>query len=56
MEIFNMLLDYFGIAFTATTFPEFMQWLMQTVFALFLICFIFKCLFSATWRIGRELR
>lgn len=57
MEIFQMLIDYFslGAISEAETFPEFLQAFIYTLLALYLIVFIFRAFFTATWKIRQEL-
>ena len=56
MEILDLLIEFFGIGSVSefTTFGEFLPWFCKLLLAVFLIAFIFKCLFQATWRIDRR--
>lgn len=57
MEIFKMLIDYFSLdaISEAQTFPEFLQAFFYTLLALYLVVFIFRAMFAATWKIRQEL-
>ena len=56
MEILNMLIEYFGLNYTATNFGEFLPWFCKLILAVFLVCFVFRCLFSAVHKIVHDLR
>lgn len=58
MEIFSALMAYFGINAlnSQSTFTDFIQYLFAVLLAVYIICFVFKCLFQATFKIGRDLR
>lgn len=58
MNIINDLISFFGIDSLSetATFIDFVPWFCKLLLAVFLIAFIFKCLFTATWRIRKELK
>lgn len=58
MDVFMDLLAYFGINLVGEceTFPEMLQAFFYTLFAIYLVVFIFRALFAATWKLSHELR
>lgn len=56
MSIINELITFFGLDLVPTNFIEFLPWFMKLLLGVFIVCFIFKCLFTATWKIGKELK
>jgi hypothetical protein len=57
MNIFLDLVSYFGIdaLSQAETFPELLQNIFYCLFAVYLIVFIFRLMFNATWKIRQDL-
>lgn len=57
MEIFQMMIDYFSLSAIseAETFPDLLQAFIYTLLALYLIVFIFRAFFTATWKIRQDL-
>lgn len=57
MEIFLDLISYFGINLIeeAETFPELLQRFLYSLFALYLIVFVFRAFFTAVWKIKSDL-
>lgn len=58
MNLINELMNFFGInALSETaTFIDFVPWFCKLLLAVFLVAFVFRCLFTATWKIGKELK
>lgn len=57
MDIFMDLITYFGIDLIAEaeTFPELLQHFMFSLFAMYLVVFIFRAFFAAVWKIKNDL-
>lgn len=45
MSVYEMLVDFFGLEFTATNFLEFVPWFFGVLVSVFIVCFVFKCIF-----------
>ena len=58
MQLIDELMNFFGIGSLpeTATFMDFLPWFCKLILAVFLMAFIFKCLFTATWKIRKELR
>lgn len=56
MEVFQMLVDFFGLEFIATNFLEFVPWFFEVLLAVFIVCYVFKCLFWITGNLVDMLR
>lgn len=56
MEIIDMLIDWFGLHAEFTTFADFLPWFCKLLLAVFLISFVTKCMFDATWKIQKSLK
>ena len=54
MDLYNYLIQYFEIGSlgACSTFPQLLECMLNIMFAIALIVFIFKCLFACVWRIG----
>lgn len=57
MELFDLITIYFGLDKIAEvqTFPELLQAFLYTMFALYLVVFMFRAVFSASWRLQQSL-
>jgi len=56
MELINMLIDWFGLNAEFTNFAEFLPWFCKLLLAVFMVCFVIKTMFEATWKIQRSLK
>ncbi len=57
MELFQMLIDYFSLSAIgeAQTFPELLQAFVCSLLALYLVVFVFRAVFTASWKIQQDL-
>lgn len=57
MEIIKSLFQFFGIdnLTEISNFAEFIPWFVKVCFAVFIICFVFRCFFSAVYQIRKGL-
>ncbi|MBD5541358.1 MAG: hypothetical protein HDR00_09260 [Lachnospiraceae bacterium] len=57
MELFDLITVYFGLdkIAEAQTFPELLQAFLYTMFALYLVVFLFRAVFSVSWRLQQTL-
>jgi len=56
MELIDILIEWFGLYAEFETFAEFFPWFCKLLLAVFMICFVIKTMFDATWRIQRSLK
>lgn len=56
MEIIESLIDWFDLNTEFVNFAEFLPWFCKLMLAVFLICFVMKCMFESTWKIQKSLR
>ena len=58
MYIIESLMQFFGIDNLAeiTTFAEFIPWFVKVLLAVFIICYIFRCFFTAVYQIRKGLK
>lgn len=56
MELIEMLIDWFGLNAEFTNFAEFLPWFCKLLLAVFMVCFVIKTMFEATWKIQKSLR
>lgn len=55
MAVMNELIDFFGLESVSEleNFAQFVPWFIDRLLAVFIVCFIMKCLFTSVWKIER---
>lgn len=56
MELIENLIVWFGLNADFTNFAEFIPWFCKLLLAVFIVAFVIKCMFDATWKIQKSLR
>lgn len=58
MILIESLMSFFGIdnLTEISNFAQFIPWFVKLLFAVFIVCYIFKCFFTAVYKIGRDLK
>jgi len=56
MELFNNIIESFGLNPEIHTFTDLIVWLVGVIVIFLIITLLFKFMFQATWKIERSMR